>query len=67
MSTGSITVRTNGRGQLTTTLLILVPDLLGPRDAVAKGYHVFAPFLVVPSSSEPGGDDADPIYRTEGP
>ena len=67
VSTGSVVTRTNSRGQLTTTLMILVPDVLGPRDAKAKGFHAAAPFLVVDNTSQPGGDQANPIFRTEGP
>jgi hypothetical protein len=58
---------TNRNGDLSATLTILVPDVIGPRLAVAKGYRVEAGFLVVPGSSQPGGSDAEPIYRTEGP
>ena len=66
-STAAVTVRTNARGVLRTTLFILVPDVLGPRLAEAKGYRATAKFLVVPNTSQPGGNDANPIYRTEGP
>ena len=31
------------------------------------GYPATAPFLVVPNSSQPGGSDANLIYRAEGP
>jgi hypothetical protein len=67
ISTGSVVVKTNAKGELTAVLTILVPDVLGPRAALAKGYTARAPFLVVPDSSQPGGSDANPIYRTEGP
>ena len=67
LSTGSVVVRTNARGQLTATLILLVPDVLGPRSADAVGYKARAPFLVVPNTTQPGGSDANPIFRTEGP
>jgi hypothetical protein len=67
VSTGSVVTRTNSKGQLTATLMILVPDVLGPRDAKAKGFHAAAPFLVVSDTSQPGGNQANPIFRTEGP
>ncbi len=67
VSTGSVVTRTNSKGQLKATLMILIPDVLGPRDANAKGYRASAPFLVVPGSGQPGGSDPDPIYRTESP
>jgi PKD domain len=67
ISTGSVVTRTNSRGQLKATLMILVPDVLGPRDATAKGFRASARFLVVPGSGQPGGNDPDPIYRTESP
>ncbi|HTW05994.1 MAG TPA: IPT/TIG domain-containing protein, partial [Acidimicrobiales bacterium] len=66
VSTGSVVVETNKTGELTTDLAILVPDVLGPRYAVVRGYKVKADFLVVPASSQPGGTDAEPIFRTEG-
>ena len=46
--------------------MILVPDIIGPREAIAKGYKASAPFLVVSSPSQPGGSDDELIYRTEG-
>jgi hypothetical protein len=67
LSSGSSVAKTNASGQFTTTLMVLVPDVLGPRDAVAKAYKASAPFLVVPNSSQPGGDNEQLIYRTEGP
>jgi hypothetical protein len=67
LSSGAVVVRTNRAGDLTATLAILVPDVMGPREAVAEGYRVEAGFLVVPGSSQPGGSDAEPIYRSEGP
>jgi hypothetical protein len=65
-STGSVAATTNSAGQLRATLMILVPDVIGPREAIARGYEASAPFLVVSSSSQPGGSDDDVIYRTEG-
>ncbi len=65
-STGSVVATTNSSGQLRATLMILVPDIIGPREAVAKGYNASAPFLVVSSPSQPGGSDDELIYRTEG-
>ena len=67
VSTGSVVARTNSKGQLKATLIILVPDVLGPRSANAKGFRASARFLVVPGSGQPGGSDPDPIYRTESP
>jgi hypothetical protein len=67
LSTGSDQVRTNAKGELSATLILLIPDILGPRLAEAKGYTAKASFLVVPNSSQPGGSDANPIFRTEGP
>jgi hypothetical protein len=46
--------------------MILVPDIIGPREAIARGYKASAPFLVVSSSSQPGGSDDELIYRAEG-
>ena len=60
-------MRTNSKGQLKGTLILLIPDILGPRFAVARSYTAKAAFLVVANSSQPGGSDATPIYRTEGP
>ncbi len=65
-STGSVVTTTNSSGQLRATLMILVPDIIGPREAIARGYKASAPFLVVSSSSQPGGSDDELIYRTEG-
>jgi hypothetical protein len=67
LSTGSVVAKTNSQGQFVATLTILIPDVLGPRSAVADGYRARAAFLVVPGSTQPGGSDADPIFRTEGP
>jgi hypothetical protein len=68
ISTGSIVVTTDSRGNLPPSLLyILTPDILGPRFAVASSTpQVEAPFLVVPSTAEPGGDDGSYLFRTEG-
>jgi hypothetical protein len=42
--------------------------VLGPRVAEAIGYPTAtANFLVVPGSAEPGGEDASPLFRSEGP
>ncbi len=69
VSTGSVSVTTDQFGNLppNTELLVLTPDVLGPRTADALGYPASAPFLVVPNSSQPGGSDASLIYRAEGP
>jgi PKD repeat protein len=67
LSSGLVVAKTDASGNLTAILPILVPDVLGPRFAVAAGYKSDAPFLVVPGSSQPGGEDANPIFRTEGP
>ena len=67
LSSGLVVAKTGASGNLTAILPILVPDVLGPRFAVAAGYKSEAPFLVVPGSSQPGGEDANPIFRTEGP
>jgi uncharacterized repeat protein (TIGR01451 family) len=69
ISTGSVTITTDQFGNIppNTQLLVLTPDVLGPRTAVALGYPASAPFLVVPNTSQPGGSDASLIYRAEGP
>jgi PKD domain len=69
ISTGSIVVTTDAHGNLPASQLnILTPDILGPRFAVASSSPaVKAPFLVVPSTSEPGGDAGAFLFRTEGP
>ena len=46
--------------------MILVPDIIGHREVIARGYKASAPFLVVSSPSQPGGSDDELIYRTEG-
>ncbi len=69
VSTGSVVIVADAQGDLPPTLLfILTPDLLGPRQAVASSTpRATAPFLVVPASSEPGGDNASLLFRSEGP
>jgi hypothetical protein len=69
VSSGSITVTTDGNGNLPSSqLLILVPDVLGPRFAVsATSPPAQAPFLVVPGPAEPGGTGGSYLFRTEGP
>jgi hypothetical protein len=69
VSTGSVVITADAHGNLPpTTLLILTPDVLGPRDARASSSPpAIAPFLVVPSTSEPGGDNAGLLFRSEGP
>ncbi|MGO8877159.1 MAG: PKD domain-containing protein [Acidimicrobiales bacterium] len=56
-------------GGFVTQLLVLVPDLLGPRQALAVSFpKVNRPtFLVVADSEEPGGPNATPVFRSEGP
>jgi PKD repeat protein len=56
-------------GGFVVQLLVLVPDLLGPRQAVALTYKKAnrPGFLVVAGSDEPGGSDASPVFRSEGP
>jgi hypothetical protein len=70
LSTGSVVVTPDIHGNIPpgTEMFILVPDVLGPRDAVASSTpKVEAPFLVVPGTTEPGGDDASLLFRSEGP
>jgi PKD repeat protein len=69
LSTGSIVVTTDSKGNLPASpLYILTPDILGQRYAVASSTPpVKAPFLVVPSTSEPGGDAGIYLFRSEGP
>ena len=69
ISTGSVVVTTDSHGNLPATqLYILTPDILGPRYAVASSTPpAKAPFLVVPSTSEPGGDAGVFLFRSEGP
>ena len=68
-STGSVVIVADAQGDLPPTQLdILTPDVLGPRDAVASSTPpTSAPFLVVPSDSEPGGGSGDFLFRSEGP
>jgi hypothetical protein len=69
VSTGSVAITADAHGNLPPrTLLILTPDVLGPRFARASSSPpATAPFLVVPSTSEPGGDNAGLLFRSEGP
>ena len=69
ISTGSVVVTTDSHGNLPATqLYILTPDILGQRYAVASSTPpAKAPFLVVPSTSEPGGDAGVFLFRSEGP
>jgi hypothetical protein len=48
-------------------LLILAPDILGPRLAVASSTpSTQAAFLAVPNTMEPGGQGLS-LFRSEGP
>jgi hypothetical protein len=69
VSTGSVVVTADRHGNLPPTPLpILTPDVLGPRFAQASSTPpATAPFLVVPSTSEPGGDNGGLLFRSEGP
>jgi PKD repeat protein len=69
VSTGSVVIVADSNGNLPPSqLLILTPDVLGRRFAQASSTpQATAPFLVVPSTSEPGGDDAGLLFRSEGP
>lgn len=69
VSTGSVVIPVDAHGNLKPrSLFILVPDVLGPRFAQASSTpQATAPFLVVPGSSEPGGDNASLLFRSEGP
>ncbi len=69
ISTGSVVIVADAQGRLPPSqLLILTPDVLGPRFAQASSTpQAAAPFLVVPSDSEPGGDNAGLLFRSEGP
>ena len=68
-STGSVVIVADAQGDLPPSQLdILTPDVLGPRHAVASSTPpASAPFLVVPSDSEPGGGSGDYLFRSEGP
>ena len=70
VSTGSVMVIADSHGNLppNTQMLILTPDILGPRMAVANtNPEAKAAFLVVPNTAEPGGDNAVFLFRSEGP
>jgi PKD repeat protein len=69
VSTGSVVIVADNNGNLAPSpLLILTPDVLGPRFARASSTPpATAPFLVVPATSEPGGDNAGLLFRSEGP
>jgi hypothetical protein len=69
VSTGSVVIVADSNGNLPPSpFLILTPDVLGPRFAQASSTpQATAPFLVVPTTSEPGGDDAGLLFRSEGP
>ena len=67
VSSGSVIITADAKGNLPPTpLLVLTPDVLGPRFAEASSTpQATAPFLVVPSDSEPGGDNASLLFRSE--
>ena len=69
LSSGSVVITSDASGNLPPTVLpVLVPDVLGPRFAVASSTPAAqAPFLVVPGSAEPGGSQGSYLFRTEGP
>ena len=68
ISSGSAVATTDGAGNLTTQLFILVPDVLGPRYAMVASFSgATAPFLVVAGAVEPGGSGASPVFRSESP
>jgi hypothetical protein len=68
VSSGSAVATTDAAGNLTTQLLILVPDVLGPRYAMVASFPgATAPFLVVAGGVEPGGSSANPVFRSESP
>jgi hypothetical protein len=69
LSTGSVDITADAHGNLPPTpLQVLTPDVLGPRAAVASSAPpATAQFLVVPADSEPGGDNAGMLFRSEGP
>jgi hypothetical protein len=68
VSVGSVSVQTDARGNLPPSqLLILAPDILGPRLAVASSTpSAHAAFLVVPNTMEPGGSQGVSLFRSEG-
>jgi PKD repeat protein len=67
VSSGSVVITADAHGDLPPTLLVLLtPDVLGPRFAEASSTpQATAPFLVVPGSDEPGGDNASLLFRSE--
>lgn len=68
VSSGSSVATTDGAGDLSTQLLILTPDVLGPRYAMVASFSgATAPFLVVADGVEPGGSGASPVFRSESP
>jgi hypothetical protein len=69
VSSGSVVITADGHGNLPpASLYILTPDVLGPRLAEASSTpKSTAQFLVVPGQSEPGGDVAGFLFRSEGP
>jgi PKD domain len=69
VSSGSVVITADAHGNLPpSSLVILTPDVLGPRFALASSTpQATAPFLVVPGSQEPGGDNASVLFRSEGP
>jgi hypothetical protein len=68
VSLGSVSARTDAHGNLPPSqLLILAPDILGPRLAVASSTpRARASFLVVPNTMEPGGGQGLALFRSEG-
>jgi PKD domain len=68
VSVGSLVVHSDPSGTLPPRqLILLTPDLLGPRFAEAVGTTAKAKLLVVPGTSEPGGSDRSYLFRSEGP
>jgi len=67
VSSGSVVITADAHGNLPPRqLVLLTPDVLGPRFAEASSTpQATAPFLVVPGSDEPGGDDASLLFRSE--
>jgi len=64
--TGSVTATSTASGLFLAQMYILTPDVLGPRTAQAAGYPTAqAQFLVVPGTSEPGGDNPELLFRNE--
>jgi len=67
-STGSTLATTDGVGNLSAQLLVLIPDVLGARFATVSGFAgVTAPFQVVASTVEPGGPRARAVFRSQSP